>query len=159
MGEERSGQKEMETISIKTENQKVIELIKVLATFEHTIVVFDDGKEQVCHKSDAEIAEAIELLLKDFAVKTQWVAIYRILVDYYGFPKPFYEFCNRIQKMMPRCHSKYACTYQAIQKGIGYEILAKPYENWKEHKPKDADKSFRRQLHTAKRFLELLGEG
>lgn len=149
----------MTPILFKINDLRSYEIVEVLAKQGGVSIVRDEEGGKICHRSDEEIARAIERLLGEFAVKTQWVAIYRILVDYYGFPKPLYEFYNRIQKMMPRCQSKFACTYQAIQKGIGYDILTKHYEEWKRYKPEDSGKSFRRQLHTAERFLKLLGEG
>lgn len=37
--------------------------------------------------SDEELRAAICKVLPNFTVGTQWVAVYRILVDFYGFPE------------------------------------------------------------------------
>ena len=141
-------------IIIETECEDVIAQTEVWAKYGRARVEFDSSPHRVL--GDAEIAGAIRTLLPEFATVTQWVAIYRILVDYHGFPQPFSDFCKRINKMMPDCKSRFACDYQAIQKGIGNGILKKPYEDWKTYQPKKNDKVFPRQKRTAERFLELL---
>ena len=145
-------------VFFKTKDPETIELIKVLVRQGRASMVDEKGGKQVCRKSDDEIAQAIEQLLKEFAVKAQWVAVYRVLVDYYGFPSAFKEFCKRIQKMMPHYKGSFACDYQTIQKGV-CDILAKPYEKWKEHTPQNDERSFIRQRCTAERFMLLLKDG
>ena len=101
--------------------------------------------------TDAEITEAIKKLTTTFATNTQWVAIYRILVDYYDYPAQYSEFCENILT-----RHKLKCDYQAIQKGIGYGILTKTHKEWLKYKPKPKEIAFPRQLRTANLFLELL---
>ena len=101
--------------------------------------------------TDAEITEAIKKLTATFATNTQWVAIYRILVDYYDYPAQYSEFCENILT-----RHKLKCNYQAIQKGIGYGILTKTHKEWLKYKPKPKEIAFPRQLRTANLFLELL---
>lgn len=64
---------------IETENQEIIEHVMAWVKFQSARVMFDDGRKQVCHRSENEIAQAIELLLKEFAVKSQRVTVYRVL--------------------------------------------------------------------------------
>ena len=110
-------------------------------------------------KSDDEIAEAVEQMLGEFAVKAQWVAIYRVLVDFYGFPSGYRDFSKRIGRMMPRYGGRLACDEQTIQKGImAHPVLTKHYEKWLAYEPKDGERSVARQKHTAMRFLRLLDD-
>jgi len=141
-------------IIIETECEDVIAQIEVWAKYGRARVEFDSSPHRMV--GDAEIVSAIKTLLPEFATITQWVAIYRILVDYHGFPQPFSDFCRRIYTMMPDCKSRFACDYQAIQKGIGNGILKKHYDVWKTYQPKKNDKVFPRQKRTAERFLQLL---
>lgn len=106
-------------------------------------------------KSDDEIVQAIERVRPMFSVNTQWVAVYRVLVDYYGFPRTCTAFCKRIKRMMPRA----SCNYQTIQKGIiSVGILASPYEEWERRSGECTAVSFQRQLNVARAFLRELGE-
>lgn len=141
-------------IIIETEYEDVMAQTEVWAKYGRARVEFDSSPHRVV--SDAEIASAIKALLHEFTTITQWVAIYRILVDYHGFPQPFSLFCRRIYTMMPGFKSRFACDYQAIQKGIGNGILKKPYDEWLTYQPKKNDKVFPRQKRTAERFLQLL---
>lgn len=141
-------------IFFKTKDPEAIELITVLVKQGRVVQVLNGGENM----SDAEIAEAIKHTLVQFSVKTQWVAVYRILVDYYGFPKGYKAFCKRVENMMSDYKGAFACDYQAVQKGIGNGILAKPYEEWKAYKRKDTDTAFQRQLLIAEAFLRSLGK-
>lgn len=141
-------------IIIETECEDVVAQIEVWAKYGRARVEIDSSPHRVV--GDAEIADAIKTLLHEFTTITQWVAIYRILVDYHGFPQPFSYFCKRINRLMPNFKSRFACDYQAIQKGIGNGILKKPYAEWKVYQPKKNDKVFPRQKRTAERFMQLL---
>ena len=107
-------------------------------------------------KSDDEIAQAIMRVRPMFSVNTQWVAVYRVLVDYYGFPRAYTAFCKRIRRMMPQS----SCNYQTIQKGIigDVGILAKHYKEWERRSEEYTAVSFQRQLNVARAFLRELGE-
>ena len=146
-------------VFFKTNDSQTIELLMVLvAQGRASIVDEKDGIQvQVCRKSDAGIVEAIKRVVKDFVAKAQWVAIYRVLVDYHDFPSGYKDFYERITEMMPHYASSHPCDEQAIQKGmLSSAILAKPYEKWKEYKPKKNERAFIRHKRTADRFLELL---
>ena len=110
-------------------------------------------------KSDAKIAQAITMVMTLFSVGAQWVAIYRVLVDIYGFPHEYAAFCQRIKDVMGGTECKYPCAYQSIQKGIGTRgIFSKPYREWCTYKPKKGDRVFPRQKMVADKLLELLEE-
>ena len=56
-------------------------------------------KEPSEGKSEEEIARGIEALMPLFTVKSQWVAIYRVLVDFYGWPGELTAFCQRAEQL------------------------------------------------------------
>ena len=141
-------------VFFKTKDPETIELIRVLVKQGKVTQVLNDGES----KSNVEIAEAIKQILGLFSVKTQWVAVYRILVDYYAFPKGYKAFCKCVKNMMSDYKGTFAFDYQAIQKGIGNGILTKPYEEWKAYKHKNTDKTFQRQLHIAEALLRSLSQ-
>ena len=146
-----------EYVFFKTKDPTAIRLMMSMVEQGRASVVRNEAGKQACRMSDDEIVKGIKMALEKFSVKTQWVAVYRILVDYYGFPSGYLDFYERIQKMMPDCRSKYACTYQAIQKGmLSSGVLMKPYTEWKAYIPKNDGKAFLRQLRMAECFLELL---
>ena len=124
----------------------------------NTIEVTKEGLGNAM-KNDAEIAQAIKLVMAHFSVGAQWVAIYRVLVDIYGFPDAYVAFCQRMKEVMKGVECKFPCTYQSLQKGIGTRgILSKPYNEWCTYKPKKGDRVFPRQKMIAERFLEALKE-
>lgn len=147
-------------IIIETQEKELVEYVRLWEKYHHQAhIVFDEGEGQTCHRSDEEIAEAVERMLREFAVKAQWVAIYRVLVDFYGFPSGYRDFSKRIGRMMPRYGGRLACDEQTIQKGImAHPVLTKHYEKWLAYEPKDGERSVARQKHTAMRFLRLLDD-
>ena len=93
-----------------------------------------------------------------FSVRSQWVAVYRILVDYYGFPKEVAAFCSRISKMMRGTEVYFTIDYQSVQKPLAANgILQKPYIQWKVFSAKKGDRVFSRQKMIAERLLKALG--
>lgn len=136
-------------IVIETDDPVVIECAESFKRHGRAKVTFDS--DIPLPLTDAEITEAIKKLTTTFATNTQWVAIYRILVDYYDYPAQYSEFCENILT-----RHKLKCNYQSIQKGIGYGILTKKYKEWLKYKPKPKEIAFPRQLRTASLFLELL---
>ena len=136
-------------IIIETDDPVVIECAESFKRHGRAKVTFDS--DIPLPLTDAEITEAIKKLTTTFATNTQWVAIYRILVDYYDYPAQYSEFCENILT-----RHKLKCNYQSIQKGIGYGILTKKHKEWLKYKPKPKEIAFPRQLRTANLFLELL---
>ena len=118
------------------------------------VIVEDHSKQEYWLLSDDEIKAAILELMSFFSVKTQWVAVYRILVDYCGFPAEVAAFCERITKLMRGTKLCFHIDYQSIQKPLAAKsILQKPYRQWKMYNAKTADRFFARQMVTAERLL------
>jgi len=107
--------------------------------------------------NDADIAQAIKSVMVYFSVGSQWVGIYRILVDEYGYPAEFAAFCKRIKVIMKGTACQYPCDYQFIQKGIGSRsILAKSYNEWCTCDIGENDMVFKRQKMIADKLIEML---
>lgn len=120
-------------------------------------IITSEGELSHSMKSDEEIVLAIKSLMVYFSVKAQWVAIYRVLVDYYGFPTELTSFCNRIKSLMKGVSCEYPCNYQSIQKPLAScAILQKHYSKWQEYMAKKDDRVFPRQKKIADKLLELL---
>lgn len=123
------------------------------------IDIVDQSQEHLQRKvSDARLAKALALTQISFRVSTQWAAIYRVLVDFYGFPEDMNTFCERIREVAP-CLT-FPCTYQSIQKPLAASaILQKHYDRWREYKVPAGDLVFHRQKQTADMLLGLLENG
>ena len=78
----------MRVILEQGDKPEVKELVRQLQKLVPGIVIIEDKTQQE-HRllSDDEIREAILSVMPFFSVRSQWVAVYRILVDYYGFPE------------------------------------------------------------------------
>ena len=148
----------MKILLEKGDTKKQIKLAEAL--LENGIVnsiIAAEGELGHAMKSDEEIARAIKSVMVYFSVKAQWVAIYRVLVDYYGFPAELTSFCKRIKLIMKGDSCKYPCDYQSIQKPLAScAILQKHYSKWQEYKIKKGDRVFPRQKKIADKLLELL---
>lgn len=121
------------------------------------VIVEEETKQVHRLLSDNEFRAAICQVLPFFTVGTQWVAVYRILVDFYGFPKAYDAFCAKIKKLMKGVNLTFPCDYQAIQKPLAsHAVLPKHYGQWKEYVPKKDDKVFPRQMKIANMLFELL---
>ena len=78
----------MRVILEKGDKPEVKELVRQLQKLVPDIVIIEDETQQEHWLlSDEEIKEAILSVMPFFSARSQWVAIYRILVDYYGFPE------------------------------------------------------------------------
>ena len=123
------------------------------------VIVEDEAKQVHRLLSDDEYITAIRKVLSSFTVGTQWVAVYRILVDFYGFPVAYDAFCAKIGKRMNVVNLTFPCDYQAIQKPLAsYAILQKHYDQWKVFVAKKNDRFFPRQKRIADMLFELLQE-
>ena len=119
-----------------------------------------DETERRVHRcfTDKELKEAILEVMPCFSVKSQWVAVYRVLVDYCGFPAELTAFCDKIVKLMRSADICFHCDYQAIQKPLSaHLILQKPYCEWMGFEPRRGDRVFLRQKTVADRLMERLG--
>ena len=134
------------------------ELIYALQKFGVQFVIVEEETKQV-HRllSNDEFRTAIRKVLSSFTVGTQWVAVYRILVDFYGFPVAYDVFCAKIEKLMKGVNLTFPCDYQAIQKPLAsYAILQKHYDQWKVFVAKKDNRIFPRQKKIADMLFELL---
>ena len=110
----------------------------------------------VGHKilSDDEIKCAIKAVMPFFTVSSQWVAIFRILVDYHGFPADITAFHKRVSQLLHGTHLDYPLDYQSVQKPLAASsILQKKFDDWRQYHPQKGDRVFLRQKMIADRFL------
>ena len=98
----------------------------------------------------AALMEAMPLLTFD----NQWVALYRILVDFCHFPSEIQAFCDHIDDCLAGRKLSRPCRYQNIQKYLT-GILAKPYKQWLTYEGHQ-DTGFKRQKRVAEKFLAIL---
>ena len=142
---------------IETECEDIIEMINVQVKCGRAKLIPVDGYGGVPVRSEEEIRDAILKVLAYFAVKSQWVAVYRILVDYCGFPSEVKSFCQRIKLLMRGYDCKFTCNYQSVQKSLASKrILQKPYSDWEGYVVKDGERFFARQKMIADKLFELL---
>ena len=121
------------------------------------VIVEEESKQVHRLLSDDEYRIAICKVLSSFTVGTQWVAVYRILVDFYGFPEAYDAFCDKIEKLMKGVNLTFPCDYQAIQKPLAScAILQKHYDQWKVYVVKKGDRFFPSQKKIADMLLEAL---
>ena len=120
-------------------------------------------REPDMETSDEKIAKCIAQLMNEYdesgnwliRQKSQWIGIYRILVDYCHFNSEYKSFVSRINKLDGALTWRVPCTYDAIQKTSG--IFTQPYSNWKEEKFKGKYISvFTKNKDVADRFLFIL---
>lgn len=103
--------------------------------------------EQLMEEKD----ENGELLMK---LGSQWVAIHRILNDYYGFAKEPMAF-YREMKELGMDEVRVPCGYDALKKSDGF--FDKPFDEWDVSKYKGAQKAtFYKQYGVAARLKALL---
>ena len=98
----------------------------------------------------AALMEAMPLLTFD----NQWVALYRILVDFCNFPSEIQAFCDHIDDCLAGRKLSRPCRYQNIQKYLT-GILAKPYKQWLTYEGRQ-DTGFKRQKRVAEKFLAIV---
>ena len=149
----------MRVILEKGDKPEVKELVRQLQKLVPGMVIIEDESQQEHWLlSDDEIREAILSVMPFFSVRSQWVAVYRILVDYYGFPEEVTAFCNRISKLMRGTEVSFTIDYQSVQKPLAANgILQKPYSQWQVFCAKKGDRVFSRQKMIAERLLKALG--
>ena len=149
----------MRVILEQGDKPEVKELVRQLQKLVPGIVIIEDKTQQE-HRllSDDEIREAILSVMPFFSVRSQWVAVYRILVDYYGFPEEVTAFCNRISKLMRGTEVSFTIDYQSVQKPLAANgILQKPYSQWQVFCAKKGDRVVTRQKMQAERVVKALG--
>ena len=87
-----------------------------------------------------------------FTMKSQWIAVYRIFVDYLGWKNEYRDFCRQINYM-----GEYPipCLESAVKRIDG--IFAKPFKTWSKKLYKGQSKVYYRQYEVAKWLVEHLG--
>lgn len=114
----------------------------------------------------ASIARCIRLLMEEneaekperrlFRQKNQWIAVHRVLSNFYGFATGYAEFDEQVKELGLQ-DVKYTCTPDGITK-IPLSILEKDFKDWEEYKEKKnpKNKPFLRQYNVAVRLMEIL---
>ena len=149
----------MRVILEKGDKPQVKDFVRQLQKLVPGIVIIEDEtKQEHLLLSDDEIKKAIQSVTPLFSVKSQWVAVYRILVDYCGFPEEVAAFCNRISKLLRGTENILSINYQSVQKPLAANgILQKPYTHWEVFCVKKGDRVFMRQKMIADKLLQTLG--
>ena len=121
-------------------------------------VIIDETSKKVYRKlSDNEYREAIRQICGCFTIGSQWVAVYRVLVDFYDYPSDMPAFCSKIDILMKEVNLSFPCDYQSIKKSLAScAILQKHYSKWQEYVAKKGERIFPRQKMIADRFLDQL---
>ena len=104
--------------------------------------------------TDEQVAECVVELMKYLGYDNQWLAIYRILVDFCGFPKEIQSFCDRMDECLSGRRIDRPCKYQNIQKNLN-GIFKKSYRQWCVY-PRQEETSFVRQKRIADKLLEIM---
>ena len=118
------------------------------------IVVENDAQQAHRRLCDEALRAAIRRVARRFTVGRQWAAVYRVLVDFHGFPANISEFTARMQRLMKGAMLTYPCDYQSVQKPLAeHRILRKHYSEWEKYQPVKRDCIFSRQKMTADALL------
>ena len=104
--------------------------------------------------SEEQIVTALMEVMPFTSFDNQWVALYRILVDFCNFPSEIQAFCDQIDECLVGRKLSRPCKYQNIQKYLT-GILAKPYKQWLTYEGNE-DTGFKRQKRVAMKFLSIL---
>ncbi len=109
--------------------------------------------------TDEVLREVIPQIAQEFTVGSQWTAVYRVLVDFCGWPDEIMLFCSRMKSLLADCTLPYKIDYQNIQKTLASSsILRKPFAEWKDYRTRPGDRVFPRQLKIAQKLVNLLAE-
>lgn len=104
--------------------------------------------------SDEQAVAALMEIMPFISFDNQWVALYRILVDFCSFPSEIQAFCSHIERCVAGRRLARPCRYQNIQKYLT-GILARPYKQWLTYEG-HLDTGFRRQKRVAEKFLAVV---
>lgn len=108
-------------------------------------------------RSIRQLMEEKEKNNKGMLIKynNQWIAIHRVLMDFYGFSDKYVEFMKQMEELK-LSDVRIPCTLDGIKKVDG--ILSKDFNEWASHKTKTNSQkiAFRRQYNVAVRLLEIL---
>ena len=104
--------------------------------------------------SDHQVMMAVIEVMPQMFFDNQWVAIYRILVDFCCFPSEIQAFCDRMDSCLGSKKLLHPCKYQNIQKNLS-GIMAKPYQQWNSYDGRK-ETGFLRQKRVADLFLTIV---
>ena len=104
--------------------------------------------------SNEDVVSALMEVMPLMSFDNQWVALYRILVDYCDYPSEIQAFCDQIDNSLAGRKLARPCRYQNIQKFLT-GILAKPYKQWLSYDASN-DTGFKRQKRVADQFLAIV---
>ncbi len=111
-------------------------------------------------EEQTDVAEAITELMGEmddngnwlFSKQSQWIAVYRILVDYLGWNSEYRDFCRRMDRFGS---FRVPCNEYTVKRIDG--IFGKPFSKWDRNMFNGAGAVFERQYKVARRLIELLG--
>ena len=104
--------------------------------------------------SNEQVIAALIEVMPLISFDNQWVALYRILVDFCNFPSEIQAFCDHIDDCLSGRKLSRPCKYQNIQKYLT-GILAKSYKQWLTYEGHQ-DTGFKRQKRVDEKFLAIL---
>lgn len=104
--------------------------------------------------TNEQVVAALLEMMSLISFDNQWVALYRILVDYCDFPSEIQSFCDHINDCLAGRKLSHPCKYQNIQKYLT-GILVKPYKQWITYEG-NKDIGFKRQKRVADQFLNII---
>lgn len=111
---------------------------------------------------DERLKNALETLMQEkdengkplFCTQAQWYAVYRILVDDYGWKdNALKEFCRRINQLGVKF--EFPCKNEGIKKVNQTAPFYKAFSEWK---PMGNEITYNRQESVARRFKQLMKE-
>lgn len=104
--------------------------------------------------TNEQVVAALMEIMPLISFDNQWVALYRILVDYCDYPSEIQSFCDQIEDSLAGRKLSRPCKYQNIQKFLT-GILAKPYKQWLSYEG-NQDIGFKRQKRVADQFQVII---
>lgn len=114
-------------------------------------------KDELITRSIRQLMDEKDEKNKGALVKynNQWIAIHRILSDFYGFSDKYVEFVKQMEDL-DLDGIRVPCTLDGVKKVAG--ILTKNFGQWEMHEKQTNSKkpAFLRQFHVAQRLLKIL---
>lgn len=161
-------QKKVETFMIFVAVNEIIDEDMKRIKQEQSVPKKEREKKTKTQERYESIARCIQKLMEEkdpdepwrnlFRQKNQWIAIHRVLSNFYGFARGCTEFCKQVEELGLE-KLKHGCTQDGVSK-IPMGILEKDIKDWEEHKEKNnpKNKPFLKQYHVAARLMEILEE-
>lgn len=114
--------------------------------------------------TDEQARDVLTALIETgvIGIQAQFVGVYRVLVDFGGFPTEITSFCRRVIGLglkFDGCALEYKSFYQSVQKGIQtHSVFAMPYKKWADYECKTDERAstFLRQKAVADKLIALM---